>query len=1466
MRTKKSTLLKMTLMVCLGQLAPVYGAAPTFTWTATTSGSNLNLGTNWTPVGPPVAGAVANFNSLLPGIDFNPVATAPFRTGEMNFLVDARPFHFTFTNTTLDFTGLPIVGITGLNRDPTLSLTNTNIGLHTPQIDLSGTAGDSFGSAQITVINNSTDINSTALTSQVISEAPYALLDSGASLVIENNFVGSTADNVHQSFFGQLGATEIEALDQVTISCTNSGSFADNRTNDQSQIQFQINSGVLRAHDSLHLTLTNTGESGVNSSGNSFITAFQFSTEEFITGNDGVINISNSGTNSGSGNAIGEIEVQVSSGPFLSNDGLVLSLSNYGENTKDATGTNTVGTVGSDQMAVFSLTTGDNSSLSFTNTGINNGTTSGCNVGTVGDVAQFYVQGGPFLAGDGLKLVATNSGTDGSNGAGQNNVGMTGSQLFFNSSFATGDNPQIQISNSGITTGTTGGSQTVGSMSNGQWLVNGLFTAGDNLNFSASNYGENNDSGGSNIVGTLAGSQAFFSTGSVGNNATFTFTNTGINTKGSSNKVGVTKNGGPDIFNQFATDGPFSAQDNFTFNATNFGSDSSSGTSNNVVGFINAQFNADGDFSVYDKATFISSNSGSNTGSTSNSTIGSTELTDLFVGGTFSAHDDLELTVTNTGTSSGSGSSNFVGCTTGLVYFNQNFVANDRANISLTNTAIQTHGSSTSVGTSFNFGLATFNDFTVGDDLSLTVTNSGTNTSTGTVNNVAVVQGNILSFENVSIGKNGTINVSNFGSYDGTNPITFVATAGNQFSCDNSFSAGENFSLTATNSAVNPNNAPQVARVQNQISFFGTTVFNDGTLIKAVNSGTVDGDQIFFKSPFSVLGKATFEAINTGTVSGQGILINNSAGGDIDIVLQNSSLLVFNVSIGVPFTMGALNGDVNSVADSLFEGFIIDTDPGVNATFEGVMNTAVLIKDGLGTQTFSGTVNSSPSRFISLVNEGVLNITGTFIGSIETRAPGILTGSGTVASGTLFNSGTVLPNKTFTANNFINSGSGILAANVTAQNGNGLLNVLNTATLDGGQVVVGTFDGTYLFYHPYTILTAGNPIIGTFDSVSAVSPLINPFLTYTADSVLVTLKQNISAAAFNHNERAVASVLDGTTNPTLAQSLLLSQLVNLSIPEASAALDSLSGEQYANETFFNENVNRQFIRRLYDPVRFIVACNPCYDPCGDNFTAWLELGGDFIHMRRDTLQGFQVTGGGHMRLSQELLFGLAASYEWDTLSYGDHRGWQTKNSGLVGGYGLYRDDCFYVLADLAYGYTGGSLRREIQIGSATHKTKSHPNSSQVTFYGESGVNNFGVGNVTVQPFVGLEVNSYWRDHQHELGGDGWALVAHKRNRTAAYTRLGLHLTTCDACLFRVSVDAAWDYRCTKLDNRSRNELVSFAGDFEVYGENLARSSFDYAVTIEKDLTPNLNAYIETTGQIYSRANTYTVLGGLSFSW
>lgn len=249
----------------------------------------------------------------------------------------------------------------------------------------------------------------------------------------------------------------------------------------------------------------------------------------------------------------------------------------------------------------------------------------------------------------------------------------------------------------------------------------------------------------------------------------------------------------------------------------------------------------------------------------------------------------------------------------------------------------------------------------------------------------------------------------------------------------------------------------------------------------------------------------------------------------------------------------------------------------------------------------------------------------------------------------------------------------------------------------------------------------------------------------------------------------------------------------------------MSGIQYTDDLLTTEITNRQFIRRLYDPLRSIVSKNVDSLACqslffnqdastGLNF--WMECGGGQTHLKdsgdnySSTLEGFDVTFGLQKTFPYDLTFGIAGSHEYESVRYSSS-GKGKHKTGLIGLYGLYRPEQWYGLLDFAYGHSTNSLERWIAFDSFNFKTSSHPSINQYTLYGELGYDLVSAYTLT-QLFVGIEWDAFQRAKVTERSLSGLELSIASRNIAKVFSRVGVHIST-----YRlpydsfVSLDLAW---------------------------------------------------------------------------
>ena len=315
--------------------------------------------------------------------------------------------------------------------------------------------------------------------------------------------------------------------------------------------------------------------------------------------------------------------------------------------------------------------------------------------------------------------------------------------------------------------------------------------------------------------------------------------------------------------------------------------------------------------------------------------------------------------------------------------------------------------------------------------------------------------------------------------------------------------------------------------------------------------------------------------------------------------------------------------------------------------------------------------------------------------------------------------------------------------------------------------------------------------------------------------------------------------------------------------QVTQALDQLSGDPNTKDPFIVGTLNRQFIRRLYDPIRSLVTTSPfCrdIDPCNAGIDVWVEGGWNRAFLQNDgnafgfNLNGWETTIGVQKTFCNSLTLGVAGSYEHDYVHYNlDSNG--KLDSGFVGLYSLYRPDEFYFLADLAFGYTRNRTHRSIAVGPLTSVATSNQNSYDLTFYGEAGFDYTG-SLVLIQPFLGIEASGYWRPHATESGAGDLSLSFFKRERGFATGRVGVHVTTAEVCSFSLSVDGAWNHRLTSDQPFFNQEFAGFGTPFVLEGVHMNRNSAEAEVTLTSQVNENFKVWGEFGGEVWRNASDY----------
>jgi uncharacterized protein with beta-barrel porin domain len=614
---------------------------------------------------------------------------------------------------------------------------------------------------------------------------------------------------------------------------------------------------------------------------------------------------------------------------------------------------------------------------------------------------------------------------------------------------------------------------------------------------------------------------------------------------------------------------------------------------------------------------------------------------------------------------------------------------------------------------------------------------------------------------------------------------------------------------------------------------------------------------------------------------------------------------------------------VNQTSNATFAGTLISPNPLSSFTLGTPSSTTAI-----GTLQLTGISNGFLGAVT--VDSGNLQVNGLLTaGSILVNAGGTLSGTGTIgATGittTIASAGTLSPgnsvgvltnagNQVFNAGSFFTLQEDGFTSTPTPPGSNSLLIVDGTTTVGvGGTATVNlvpvndliNFNTKQAFIESEGGLTVTTPFALNFATALTTAgfnlELFDPTLSFDANNYYITTQTDFAAAvAADGGDRTavtIAGIFDSISNPNTPQNLLLNSLAKLPTDELTHLFDNAGGANYATQVYGIEIANRQFLRRLYDPIRAIVTTEPnqcccpmeqeCCEPwscsCEDDaccaplgLDVWASAGGGQTRVRHAkhqrhhnmTFDEWDVTVGIQDTFCQDWTIGLAGSYEGENIQHHRRHGSGHGHTWFGGLYGLYRPACWYALADVAYSYTKHKLNRRLFLGDFAAHFRARPHISQVTFYGEAGFD-WNLCNFLVQPFIGVEVARFNRKHfaERDLFFSGFSLDVNRHNRTFTIGSLGVHLTDHFCSGFSLSLDLAWLYRFTER-RHFEARLATFAPfeRFEVRGPEVGRNGGAGALTFTKDFDNNWRVFIEASGEVWRKVSTYNVLCGFQANW
>ena len=305
----------------------------------------------------------------------------------------------------------------------------------------------------------------------------------------------------------------------------------------------------------------------------------------------------------------------------------------------------------------------------------------------------------------------------------------------------------------------------------------------------------------------------------------------------------------------------------------------------------------------------------------------------------------------------------------------------------------------------------------------------------------------------------------------------------------------------------------------------------------------------------SLSGASTYSGDTT--VTGGTLVLANSQAIGTGRLIAAASTIVYTQGVNLANAI-VLQGDTT-----------LDVEGSDAATQSGVISgSAGLTKTGSGSLLLAGTNTYTGN---TLVQAGTLAIgddaspTAAVAGNVQVAQGATLRGHGSIG-GSVINDGTVAPGGSIgtltIVGNYREIKVCVLSIYATPTGAASRLAIGGKASLDGSTVVLAQA-GNWAPLTNYTILTANQGISGQFAGATSSLAFLTPVLTYSANSVNLSLQRNdiqFVSLARTANERASAAAADtlGFASP------VYTALTQLQAAQAPQAFNQLSGELYAS--------------------------------------------------------------------------------------------------------------------------------------------------------------------------------------------------------------------------------------------------------------------------------------------------------------
>ncbi|MFS2123315.1 autotransporter-associated beta strand repeat-containing protein [Pseudomonas sp. Pseusp97] len=664
-------------------------------------------------------------------------------------------------------------------------------------------------------------------------------------------------------------------------------------------------------------------------------------------------------------------------------------------------------------------------------------------------------------------------------------------------------------------------------------------------------------------------------------------------------------------------------------------------------------------------------------------------------------------------------------------------------------------------------------------------------------------------------------------------------------------------------------------------TYSGGTRLNGGTLLLgnagALGSGSLNaaGGTTLDSSAALTLGNAitlagelTLAGSNelglAGVISGTGSLTkqgasnltlsgDNSFSGALNILggslilngnnaLGNASLNVSDIataSVGGTTVLGALSGNGTITLASGSELQVGSNN--ANSVYEGSLNgPGSLSKTGTGKLVLNGRSSVAGGTLVnagSLIIGGAAGSTASLASDVQVANGALLGGHGNIigrvdlASGATLNPGNSIGTLHVDGNVNLAVGSN-LEIEANPDGSSDRLISTGAVNLNGANLKVLAGAGDWAPSTSYGIIQAAS-LNGTFTGVSSNLAFLTPELAYSATGVELTLERNdvsFISAGRSYNQRSAAAGVESLATGTLYNAISV-----LTVEQAQAAYDSLSGELHASTQgalFDDSRYVRDAIGQRLRAAQGQASTDAILHTDADSgMTFWLQGYGGWgdtsgnsntarlDHDSRGTLLGIDLPVGDNWRV------GVAAGYGTSKLDLDARSSSAEIDSTSLTLFASGQWDALNLRVGASHAWNDIDSSRHVQVGSLAEHDKASYDANTTQVFGELGYA-IAAGDFTLEPFAGLAHVKVDSDSFKEHGGST-ALRGNSEEDDVTYGTLGLHastaLTTVGSVPLALQGALGWQHAFDDLDPKRQ---LSFAGGdaFTVTGTPLAQDT------------------------------------------